>query len=133
MNNINTEIFKKIDNNRTKSHIDTSELIGLNSLLIYSKDIFGKNEEVDEYIKKVFNINFLPYVIRSRTLIFARVSKEIYYYDENQKNSVMKKMIQYFQGNLSDDTTIKKNNSEGKTNANENMKKWMRGLNNQNE
>lgn len=132
MNNTSSEVFKKMNNNRSKSNVDTSELIGLNSLLIYSKDIFTKNEEVDEYIKKVFDINFLPYVVRSRTLIFARISKEIFHYDEEQRSSIMENMIQYFQDDLSTNTSDGNGHAKRK-NANENMKKWMRGLNNQNE
>ncbi|OLF50623.1 hypothetical protein BU200_00955 [Streptococcus acidominimus] len=96
-----------------RSDLKKYSLIGLNSELLLSKDLFKHNSEISMYLSQVFSIEFLPYVMRSRTMIVARLTREIYKYDEKQINLVRKKMLKYLK---SINVEKKQNKLEGGSN-----------------
>lgn len=103
--------------------LDCIDLLGIICFIIYSKDIFPKNKDIIPFLDEVFNIKFLKYVISSRTLIVARVSKHVNVMNINEKKSIPNKIIKYFKiQNL----TISKSNR--KKNANEKLETWLKGL-----
>lgn len=51
--------------------------LGLVIMVILSKDFFRTNLDVGEFINKTFKISFLNYVIRSRTLMCAKICRHI--------------------------------------------------------
>ena len=51
--------------------------LGLVIMLILSKDVFRSNLDVAEFINKTFNISFLNYAVRSRTLMCAKICRYI--------------------------------------------------------
>ena len=53
------------------------KLIGITSELLFSKDIFPKNSDISSFLADVFNLEFKNYIMKSRTMIVAKVSKEI--------------------------------------------------------
>lgn len=57
--------------------------LGLVIMLILSKDVFRTNLDVGEFINKTFKISFLNYVIRSRTLMCAKICRHINELDDN--------------------------------------------------
>lgn len=100
-------------------------IIGLNITLILSKELFKKNKDIANYLDKVFEIQFKDYVMDSRTLIIARVSRAIYLYPDEKLEKLTIKMKDYFidtPSNLPSKISRRKN-------ENENMKKWIRSLN----
>ncbi|HEL2254969.1 TPA: hypothetical protein U1Z40_001439 [Streptococcus suis] len=96
-----------------RSEIKKYNLIGLNSEILLSKNLFKYNTEISSYLSQVFEIEFLPYVMRSRTTIVARLTREIYKYDEKQIDIARKKMLKYLK---SINAEQKQNKQEGSNN-----------------
>lgn len=69
------------------------KLIGIVSELILSRKIFKKNSDITEFLKKVFNIEYKEYVIRSRTLIIAHISRNIVKLDSFENKKVLLEFI----------------------------------------
>ena len=53
------------------------KLIGIITELIYSKDIFAKNKDISNFVKDIFDIELKDSVVKSRTMIVAKISKKI--------------------------------------------------------
>nr|DAK99083.1 MAG TPA: hypothetical protein [Caudoviricetes sp.] len=53
------------------------KIIGIVSELLLSKQIFALNHDIVEFLKDVFSLEFKEYVFHSRTLVVARVTREI--------------------------------------------------------
>lgn len=125
MVNDNIEQFKVKISELNSSKNKLEHAIGLNTIIILSKDIFNKNEDINDYLKVVFDTSFLPYVIKSRTLIIAKVSRLIYSYDQKELNSLSRKMQTYF--NIDNPQT----ESDKKNKDNNNLSKWIKGIKNE--
>lgn len=55
------------------------KLIGIITELIYSKKIFKRNKDIKTFINDIFDIELKDYILKSRTMIVAKISKEIAY------------------------------------------------------
>lgn len=114
------------------SQIHTKEeMIGILTLAIYSREIFPSNAEVSKFIKHVFLIEYLPYVINSRTLLCARLMRVISSYDETQIMKTNKNIKFYFNHPDSaffNSLILKNNKNKLKSNANSDVSKWISGL-----
>ena len=53
------------------------KFIGIITELIYSKEIFVKNKDISNFVKDIFDIELKDYVVKSRTMIVAKISKKI--------------------------------------------------------
>lgn len=53
------------------------KLIGIITELIFSKEIFKKNSEISEFSESVLGIVLKDYILKSRTMVVAHVSKKI--------------------------------------------------------
>lgn len=119
--NNNNFIIKRI----TSKDVDLIDIMGINVALLYSKNFFKKNEEISSFLKIVYNINFLPYVMKSRTLIVARITKELNTKDETEIKEIRRRIIDYLNKDK-ESTEIKK--SSKKKDANEKLKTWLEGI-----
>ncbi|MCY8914283.1 hypothetical protein MOE47_09480 [Bacillus atrophaeus] len=107
-------------------NVDQIDIIGVSVALIYSKDIFKRNGDLKLFLKNVYNLEFLPYVTKSRTLIVARVSKELNKLTEEDLHIIKNKIISFFDdSNKNTENNVK---FSKKNNANTKMKKWLEGL-----
>lgn len=104
-----------------KGNIDLKMFIGLNTLLIFSMEIFKKNSEIEDFLHSVYGIKFRPYVFRSRTVVVAKISRFIKDFDGKQINKHLKEIGLYFEMENSITTEKKKPKNE---NANEKLDKW---------
>ena len=87
---------KKIKLYLKKNEIGTMELMGIMGMLIISKDILKRNSEVEEFIKRTLELTFPEYVIRSRTLMSARVNRVLVGIDEESEiKKYQKKILEY--------------------------------------
>ncbi|WP_336863864.1 hypothetical protein [Peribacillus frigoritolerans] len=105
--------------------VDYIDIIGLNVALLYSKEIFKKNEDISKFLKTVYNIDFLPYVMKSRTTIVARITRELNNKNDSELNEIRKRIIIF----LNEDKAIpdhKKNYK--KKDSNEKLKTWLEGF-----
>lgn len=92
------KIFEPDDNPELVS--DKALLIGALSQLILNKKVFKRNKELETFLKDVFQVTFLEYVLKSRTLILAKVirivtdaDEEKTFYYINQFNDFIHKIL----------------------------------------
>ncbi|EOS34108.1 hypothetical protein C808_05328 [Lachnospiraceae bacterium M18-1] len=114
----------------SKKDLNVVDLIGAITVLIITKDIFTKNSEVKEFIKCVLNVNFPEYVVKSRTLMAARVGRLLIELDAGQILRIAENVIEYL-GKVSieknQDKELKPKRNK-KKNENEKLEKWLKGL-----
>ncbi|MEX2995078.1 hypothetical protein [[Clostridium] scindens] len=124
--NKNVKIIQSYLKKNSFGHV---ELIGITTLLIISKDILKKNLEVSNFLSDVLGVRFPAYVIKSRTLMAARVGRIITDLEESQILSVKKNIIEYLnqieEPKKPEDTQMPKRK---KKNENEKLEKWLKGL-----
>ncbi|EJP8300948.1 hypothetical protein NZA78_004945 [Escherichia coli] len=106
--------------------------IGLITIAIYSREIFVKNEDAAEFVKNVFGLSFLDYVIKSRTLLCARLTRNLVNMSERDIKECIYKASEYFKtdkfiiGHNENSLTFKKSNV--KRNANRDVGTWINAL-----
>lgn len=114
----------------SKKDLNVVDLIGAITVLIITKDILKKNSEVKEFIKCVLNVNFPEYVVKSRTLMAARVGRLLIELDAGQILRIAENVIEYL-GKVSieknQDKELKPKRNK-KKNENEKLEKWLKGL-----
>lgn len=90
------------------------KLIGIVSSLLLSKEIFKNNAAVYDFVKDVFSIDLKPYLIKSRTLTVAKISKLIFSMEDDRsyKNKLYS-FIQKLIDSMSDPDKKKKNQLDG--------------------
>lgn len=110
--------------------------VGVTAKILLSKQIFKKNIDLSIFIQEIFDISFLNYVIRSRTLILARVIKHINQLNDKETTKLAIKMHNYLikQG-ISDTNKEKEKEKEKekkvknkKNNTLDFMDKWIFGI-----
>ena len=67
-------LFRNELKNKT---IPKYKIIGIVSQLLLSRKIFPANIDIEKFLKDIFELEFKTYLFRSRTLIVARVTREI--------------------------------------------------------
>jgi len=114
----------------TKEDINRIELLGVFSILIVKKDILKKNSDVGDFIEAVIGVKFPEYVIKSRTLMSARVNRILIAEEDDLKlKEIYKDMLDYLCNQEEkinqEENTYKK---QKKKNENDKLKKWLKGL-----
>lgn len=122
-NDNNFKIPIKIVKKLNKQYLDKSDLIGIICFMLYSKDIFHKNRDIVPFLKEVFSISYLQYIINSRTLIVARITKYIYGMNDDEFLNIQNKILKYFK---IEEEPLKSKNK--KKNANEKLEIWLKRL-----
>ena len=89
------------------------KLIGIVSELLLSKQIFLKNMDIEDFLMEVFGLKFKAYLYRSRTMIVARVTKEIIAMEKD--NEYKNKLYKFIQKKIDEigDEKKEKNQLEG--------------------
>lgn len=113
------EILLKLNS----SQLEHSEFIGIISCVIYSKDIFPSNKAIAPFLKDVFNIEYLQYVLNSRTLISARITRTLLTLSEQELDNKRVEALKYFSS-----FENPKKNSNKRKNANDKLSVWLKGL-----
>ena len=94
-------------NELKNSKIQTYKLIGIVSELVLSKEIFKNNIDIEDFIVNVFNLRFKDYLYKSRTLLVARLTREILNNDSHAKQT---KVLYKFIVSKIDEDNINTNN-----------------------
>lgn len=92
-NNNCLEILQALVNKKFSSR---EGFIGLITLVIYSREIFVKNEDAAKFVKTVFGLSFLDYVIKSRTLLCARLTRNLVSMSDKDIKESVYKASEYF-------------------------------------
>lgn len=118
-------ILYKLEN----KSLETSDLLGIICCTIYSRDIFCHNRDIVPFLFRVFNKTYLKYVIDTRTLIVARITKYVYSMDEKDKFNVQLEMAKYIKNKIDERKSktepLKQNK---KKNENNKLETWLKGL-----
>lgn len=121
-----------MDNNLKKSinkayHAGYSKdsFLGLTIMLLFSKEFLPTNKHAAEFVNKYFNVEFLNYIIRSRTLMSAKLSKIIINMTDDELKKCHAFLLSALRsdiGNL-EEVDIKRSNNK-KKHAINNLNKW---------
>lgn len=104
-------LFRNELKNKT---IPKYKIIGIVSQLLLSRKIFSSNMDIEKFLKDIFELEFKTYVFRSRTLIVARVTREIL--SSENDNVYKNKLYDFVQEkieNLKEETKNEKNEFDG--------------------
>ncbi|WP_144467331.1 hypothetical protein [Bacillus toyonensis] len=108
----------------TRKNLDMVDVLGIICSLLYSKSIFKRNQDVEIFLQKVLGMKFMPYVIHSRTLIVARVTRELHKNQDIDIKELQQNVLNYFNEN----TELTTEKEHKKKDENEKLKTWLRGL-----
>lgn len=61
------------------------KVIGIITELVYSKEIFKKNDDIKIFAEKILDVELKPYMMKSRSLIVSRLVREIIDLDGEMK------------------------------------------------
>lgn len=65
-------------NELKNKNIQKYKLIGIIVELLLSKDVFKRNSEISAFIKDIFDLELKEYIMKSRTMIVAKISRVIH-------------------------------------------------------
>ncbi|PGZ69614.1 hypothetical protein [Bacillus sp. AFS029637] len=115
--------------------VNKNYTIGTVTLLIYSKEIFKNNKDIVSFLSDVFDESYLPYVIKSRTLVAAKLGRALAKKEEKEFRSIDKSILTYFDSVIFDNSReaeetkeTKKIKRNRKKNANDKLDSWLRGM-----
>lgn len=120
--NVLTEFEKYISKNETSKNFT----IGTVQVLIYSSEVFKNNKDIVPFLEEVFNQSYLPYVIKSRNLIAAKVGRYLASIEEQEVSKIDKAIVAYFE--LDPKLKDNKGNKSKKKNSNQKLDAWLRGI-----
>ncbi|MED1536197.1 hypothetical protein [Bacillus pseudomycoides] len=124
-NNILLEFKKHVQLEK----VNKNYTIGTVTLLIYSKETFKNNKDIISFLSDVFNESYLPYVIKSRTLVAAKLGRALANKEEESFKKIDKSILAYFDSTILDDSKkAKKIKKTKKKNANDKLDSWLRGF-----
>lgn len=115
-------------NKLSLSHLSKEEFIGLLTLAIYSKEIFHKNQDLDAFTEGFFKIKYKPYVLNSRTLICARLMRDLSGFEENKVKNVQKDLRVFFKMLIDEDQSTFEKKKRKESNANKDLTTWIAGI-----
>lgn len=115
-------------NKLSLSHLSKEEFIGLLTLAIYSKEIFHKNQDLDAFTEGFFNIKYKPYVLSSRTLICARLMRDVSGFEENKVKNIQKDLRKFFKILIDEDQPSFEKRKRKESNANTDLTTWIAGI-----
>lgn len=124
---MNNNILLEFKRNVQLEKTDKNYTIGTVILLIYSNETFKNNKDIIPFLKDVFNETYLPYVIKSRTLVAAKLGRTLAQKEEKEFEQINEGILIYFNSiNSSDNKKV--NKKKGKKNANEKLDSWLGGI-----
>ena len=115
-----------------KNDVSKVELMGVMGIIIISNDEIKRNTDVGEFIEYVMKIKFPEYVIKSRTLMSARINRILINIEDNSEIRKISRNILDYLDNIENEN--KSNEPEKnikkvkKENENDKLKKWLKGL-----
>ncbi len=133
MKNNEYDDYKVILEKLNNGNLDCINFMGVVSYAIYSKEVFPKNKGIVEFLDTVFGLKYLDYVIKSRSLITARVTRHILSLEDDELRKSVQNIVNYITSMYPEVETKKEssrnnNKSAKKKNANEKLGTWLKGL-----
>lgn len=98
-------------------------LLGVTVSLFFNKEIFIKNTDLSDFIVSSFSLVLPPYIVRSRTLMIAKICRVIFFSDEKNLNIYKKNIITDLNLILYPEDSIKQKKTS--SNKRSNMDSWV--------
>lgn len=117
--------LKKSINKAYHAGYSKDSFLGLVIMLLFSKELLPTNKHVADFINKYFNVEFLSYAIRSRTLMSAKLSRVIIGMTDDELKKCHAFLLLALRNDVAilDEVDIKKSSSK-KKHAINNLNKW---------
>ncbi|MEQ5274824.1 hypothetical protein [Proteus terrae] len=117
--------LKKSINKAYHSTYSKDSFLGLTIMLLFSKEFLPTNKHVADFVKKFFNVEFLSYAIRSRTLMSAKLSRIIIDMTDDELKKCHAFLLLTLRSNIEilEEVDIKKYKNK-KKHAINNLNKW---------
>lgn len=117
--------LKKSINRAYHSSYSKDSFLGLIIMLLFSKEFLPTNKNAADFVNKYFKVEFLNYVIRSRTLMSAKLSRIIIDMSDDELKKCHAFLLLTLRSDMENlkEVDIKKSNSK-KKNAINNLNKW---------
>lgn len=110
--------------NKKTKYIDA---IGLNTLILLSKELFPNNEDIKNYTMNNFDIDIKDYLFKSRTMLVARTNRYIYGLNDEELKNIYKYMNNFLNKNVVE--VEEQEDTEQKTNKSKaNLKTWLENI-----
>ncbi|HHR6335741.1 TPA: hypothetical protein ACS735_003608 [Providencia alcalifaciens] len=109
-------------------NVAKENFIGIINMLVLSSELFKKNSDVADYIEHAFGIHLLPYAVRSRTIMIAKLCRFLVKINDMESKKLSIKTYNYIISNFeveNDKIFLSKKKS---SNALSNMEKWIDGI-----
>ncbi|KAA6482207.1 hypothetical protein [Bacillus swezeyi] len=125
MNDNLTEILILISQAKKAKNTENKRILIFGSLthILLSKSIINRNDEIPNFIKKIFRTDFKDYVYKSRTLVVARVARIVEKMSLKDLDNVINQLIKLFESENNSINNV--NNSVIKT-----IDNWVKVINN---
>lgn len=101
------------------------EAIGLNTIILLSKELFPNNEDIKNYTNNNFDIEIKEYLFKSRTMLVARTNRYIYGLNAEQLQSIYKHMTNFLNQSVVEEHA---DNEKKKNKSKENLKTWLKNI-----
>ena len=69
-------------NELKNKNVPKYKLAGIVAEMLFSKTLFPKNRDIEEFLRLVFGLEFKNYIMKSRTMIVSKIIKKIVVSDE---------------------------------------------------
>lgn len=117
--------LKKSINKAYHAGYSKDSFLGLVIMLLFSKDFLPTNKHAADFVNKYFKIEFLSYVIRSRTLMSAKLSRLIIDMTDDELKKCHAFLLITLRSDIEilEEVDIKKSSSK-KKHAINNLNKW---------
>lgn len=101
-------------NELKNKNVPKYKVIGIVSEILLSKQVFPRNIDIKVFLKDIFELELKEYLFRSRTLLIARVTREIIAIEkESLYKNMLYKFIEQKIEDLKDDNKKEKNEFDG--------------------
>lgn len=122
--NKNERIDHNLINKKLNNKVDNIDFSGIVSYMIFSQQIFPKNKDISIFLRETFEISYLDYVMRSRCLIVARITRQIMNLSENELQKAKEQTLKF----ISTGVVQANKKPSSKRNANDKLEVWLKGL-----
>lgn len=108
--------------------VSKETFIGLVVCLVLDKNILHTNSETADFIKYIFNIEFPAYIIKSRTLMIARLCRLLNSSDSKTIEKYSNNIYKFVKVIINNDFIDNVSPSTAKPDSLSNMNKWIAGI-----
>lgn len=108
--------------------ISKPSFIGSVACLVLDKQIFRSNSEVGEFASLILEVELPKYILRSRTILLARLCRELDLKDKKSIQYFQRRVLFFIKNIVNNDDSENIQSSNKKNDSLSNMSKWITGI-----